>query len=331
MQQPADASLSISVCVSRFHIRKQTRARWRTRRAASTRPATSARKRLQARRRHRPGTSSPTPSSTMCQPQTSKPATSGEFASYSRGHPRRRCNLAATRIPLTRPGFVVRARPLRFRRHVGSTVSIAIQTYSFFFWLSLSLLFPFASFFFFFFLRQMDTQDALSLLDQKFGICAGGSLEFAPIHLGFWFRYLGELFRYKLVQVRGTVTTRMSVALIPNRRRNLPCDPSFWFLYVLKVLRLRWKRAAGRKFPIVATRCSGKFEKIFAFRILLLKVCRDEGNYYRRNVSISKIIEASKAIRNFSSCLLISLRLSAYLFITTTAAYIERDTFYLTV
>ena len=177
----------------------------------------------------------------------------------------------------------------------------------------------------------MDTQDALSLLDQKFGICAGGSLEFAPIHLGFWFRYLGELFRYKLVQVRGTVTTRMSVALIPNRRRNLPCDPGFWFLYVLKVLRLLWKRAAGRKFPIVATRCSGKFEKIFAFRILLLKVCRDEGNYYRRNVSISKIIEASKAIRNFSSCLLISLRLSAYLFITTTAAYIERDTFYLTV
>ena len=76
--------LSLSLSLSCFHFRKQTRARWRTRRAASTRPATSARKRLQAHRRHRPGTSSPTPSSTMCQPQTSKPATPGEFASVSR-------------------------------------------------------------------------------------------------------------------------------------------------------------------------------------------------------------------------------------------------------
>lgn len=79
----------------------------------------------------------------------------------------------------------------------------------------------------------MDAQGVLSLLDRKFGIatecCTGGSVlrEFAEIDLGFRFRYLGELFRYKLVQVRGTVTTWMSVALISNRPWNLPSDSAF--------------------------------------------------------------------------------------------------------
>lgn len=95
----------------------------------------------------------------------------------------------------------------------------------------------------------------------------------------------------------------MSVALISNRRWNLRSDSGF-----LVSLRANKGTSVALEASCESQVAPGKFEEQFAFEIalfsesLLLKVCRDKGNYHRRlcNVSISKIIEVSKAIPNFS-------------------------------
>jgi len=70
-----------------FLVLSQTSARWRIRHLENTRRATSAHRRPQRRRQRWITTSSPSPSNTMCQPQTSKPAMAGACICQQRQSP----------------------------------------------------------------------------------------------------------------------------------------------------------------------------------------------------------------------------------------------------